>query len=114
MNKKQIALAVVLFDFAAYTVYVLAQTGIVGFFELAHGNIASTQVLVDLVLALSMVMVWMWRDAKQQGISPVPYLVLTLTLGSIGPLAYLVRRLGRDEVVAPHSVLPARAQAARA
>lgn len=114
MNKKQIALAVVLADFTAFTAYVLAQTGVVGFFELARANLASTQVLIDLVLALSMVLTWIWQDARRHDISPIPYVLLTLTLGSIGPLVYLIRRFGRDEVVAPHSVLPARAHAARA
>lgn len=114
MNKKQIALAVVLADFVAFTVYVLAQTGIVQFFELAHGNLASLQVLIDLVIALSLVMVWMWRDARQHDISPIPYVLLTLGLGSIGPLLYLVRRLGRDEVTAPQNALAGRAHAVRA
>ncbi|MEO6028844.1 MAG: DUF2834 domain-containing protein [Candidatus Binatia bacterium] len=114
MNKKQIALAVVLADFTAFTVYVLAQTGIVGFFELAHGNLASVQVLIDLVIALSLVMVWMWRDARQHDISPIPYVLLTLGLGSIGPLLYLVRRLGRETVAVPHPAMTSRVSAARA
>ena len=42
----------------------------------------------------------MWNDAKARGISPIPYLVVSLFLGSVGPLAYLLRALGRPEPVA--------------
>jgi hypothetical protein len=56
----------------------------------------------------------MWQDARQHDISPIPYVVLTLGLGSVGPLLYLIRRLGHDPAIAPHSVLAARPHAARA
>jgi hypothetical protein len=114
MNKKQIALAVVLADFTALTAYVVAQYGVIGLFEQVFANWASTLVMVDLTIALSMVMVWMWQDARQHDISPIPYVVLTLGLGSVGPLLYLVRRFGHDTAIAPHSVLGARPHAARA
>ena len=115
MNKKQIALAVVLFDFAALNAYAIAQHGLVGIFELAFANAATTLVFVDLTIALGLVMAWMWQDARQHDIGPIPYVLLTLGLGSVGPLLYLIRRFGRDEVVAPHSVMPTRpAHAVRA
>jgi len=99
MNAKQIGLGVVLADFAALTAYALYQYGFVGFFELMLSNAATVTALVDLVIALSLVMVWMWRDAKARGVSPLPYVILTLTLGSVGPLAYLIRREWSTEVV---------------
>jgi hypothetical protein len=51
-------------------------------------------VLVDLTIALSLVTVWMVRDARQRGQSVAPFVVLTLLLGSVGPLLYLIRRAG--------------------
>jgi hypothetical protein len=39
-----------------------------------------------------MVAVWMTRDAAQRGVNVLPYLRLTVCLGSIGPPAYLVGR----------------------
>jgi hypothetical protein len=42
MNKKQIALAVVLADFAALNVCAIAQHGVVGLFELAFANAGTT------------------------------------------------------------------------
>jgi hypothetical protein len=109
MNKKQIALGVVLVDFLAFSAYAVAQYGYLGLFEQMLANAATLQVLADLGIALSLVTVWMWQDARQHGISPVPYVVLTATLGSVGPLVYLIRRFGTDPVVAPHSVVPTRA-----
>jgi hypothetical protein len=44
-----------------------------------------------------MVSVWMWQDARARGTSAIPYLVVTLFLGSIGPLLYLFRRAGAEE-----------------
>jgi hypothetical protein len=113
MNKKQIALAVVLFDFAALTAYVVAQYGIVGLYDAVFANWATTLVMVDLTIALTMVVAWMWQDARQRGVSPIPYALLTLAFGSVGPLLYLVRRLG-DEAPAPHGVLAARTASLRA
>lgn len=114
MNKKQIALAVLLADFSALTAYVVAQHGYVGLFEVLFSSWAGILVLVDLTIALGMVVAWMWQDARQRGVNPIPYAVLTLGFGSVGPLLYLIRRFGTESVVAPHSALSARPQAARA
>jgi hypothetical protein len=114
MNKKQIALAVVLVDFAALTAYVVAQYGIVGLYEALFANWASTLAVVDLTIALTMVVAWMWRDARVRGVNPVPYALLTLGLGSVGPLVYLIRRAGTVDAPAAHGVLAARTASVRA
>jgi len=100
MNLKQIGIGIVLADFVAFSAYVVYQYGYVGLFKLALSNAAMIQVSLDLTIALTLVTLWMWRDARERGVSIVPYLVLTLTLGSIGPLVYLFRRAG-DEVRVP-------------
>jgi hypothetical protein len=114
MNKKQIALAIVLADHVALTAYAIAQYGFVGLFAAALANAATIQVFADLTIALSIVVAWMWQDAREQDISPIPYALLTLGLGSIGPLLYLIRRFGRAPVMARESVLSTRVSAARA
>jgi TRAP-type uncharacterized transport system fused permease subunit len=96
MNIKQLAAEVILIAFSVFSLYVIYQYGYIGLFEQALANAATIQVFLDLTIALSLVMVWMWQDAQKQGISPLPYILLTLTLGSIGPLVYLVRRLGKE------------------
>jgi len=110
MNAKQIGLSVVLADFAALTAYAVYQYGYVGFFEVAFSNAASATVAVDLVIALAMVMVWMWRDARARGLSPLPFVLLLLTFGSVGPLLYLIRIAGDGvPAAAPLAARPARA-----
>lgn len=92
MSWKKIVLSLVLVDFAALTAYAVHVSGFAGFFETLLASWAGTAVLADLVIALSLVLVWMWRDARTRGVSPLPYTALTLALGSVGPLLYLLRR----------------------
>ena len=92
MNLKQIGLLFVLADFTAFTAYVVYHYGYIGLFEAAMANAATLQVLFDLVLALTFFLVWMRNDARERGINMLPYAVMTLTLGSIGALVYLIRR----------------------
>jgi hypothetical protein len=76
--------------FSAFTFWVLAQTGLVGFYEQLLGSPAGMQVFADIAIALVLVLVWMWRDARANARSFWPYAVLTLALGSVGPLLYLL------------------------
>lgn len=98
MSLKQIGLGILLADFVALTAYAVWQHGYLAFFDVHAMNAISVQVFVDLIIALGMVSAWMWNDARRRGISPVPYLVATLFLGSIGPLLYLFRRAGEEPV----------------
>jgi len=86
----RIGVALVLVAFAGLNVYVVWQYGYLGFWQLVTANAATIAAMVDLTIALALVTVWMWRDARARGVSLAPYLVLTATFGSIGPLLYLV------------------------
>jgi hypothetical protein len=91
---KKIALPVFIL-FAAINVLGFLHDGIPGIVDyLRHTNGMTVVLGVDLVIALSMVCTWMWRDARRQGKKPLGYVVLTVLLGSIGPLWYLLRRRG--------------------
>lgn len=79
----------ILLPFALYSTYAVYQIGYIGIFE-SHFHTAGFQVLADLVIACTLAMVWMWRDAAATGRNVWPLIVLTLTLGSIGPLLYLL------------------------
>jgi len=98
MNRKQLGLSVVLVGFAGLNAYCVYEYGYVGFFQLVLANAATVAALVDLTIALTLVTLWMWQDSRERGMSPLPYVVLTLTLGSIGPLLYLIRREGAAPV----------------
>ena len=58
---------------------------------------AGWQVLADLTIALTLFLVWMWQDAKVTRRNPWPWILITLTLGSFGPLIYLLTRKSTAE-----------------
>lgn len=85
--------------FTAFTVWVLGQTGLVGFWQQLLSNLAGWQVFADISIALSLVMVWMWQDARREGRAFWPWVPVTLLLGSIGPLLYLLLRARQTQQV---------------
>ena len=101
MNRKQIAVTAVLIAFLAQEAYALYVYGYLGFFETLLGSIAGASTFLDLVVALGLVCVWMTNDAREHNVSPIPYLLITLALGSAGPLLYLIRRFADRPVESP-------------
>lgn len=87
---KRIVLTIVLIAFLALTASAVWQHGYLGIFTSQFETLAGMQALVDLVIAVSLFLVWMWQDAKAAGRNPWPWLLLTLVSGSIGPLVYLL------------------------
>jgi hypothetical protein len=83
-------LLVVLVIFSLLTAFALWQHGYWGIIEPHFRTLGAAQVFADLVIALTLFMVWMWRDARASGRNPWPWLVVTLAAGSIGPLLYLL------------------------
>jgi hypothetical protein len=94
MNTRTLAI-IVLIPFTLLTVYAVAQVGYVGLFEYQLGSPAGWQVLADLVIALMLVLTYLVPEARKAGRNPWPWVVMTLFLGSIGPLLYLA--LGNRE-----------------
>jgi hypothetical protein len=84
--------ALVLAAFGAFSIWVVATQGTLGFIDLAGRERWGLQMLLDLVIALSVAIGWMRGDARRRGIAVWPYVVGTVLLGSIGVLAYCVRR----------------------
>lgn len=81
--------------FAAFTIYttgVVIDHGYTGFIELALAGGWGAQMFIDLVIALLLFSIWMFPDAREHGIPPLPYFLLILFTGSVGALAYLVHR----------------------
>ena len=84
--------ALVLAVFGAFSTWVVVTQGYFGFVELARREWWGLQMLLDLVIALVVSIGWMNGDARKRGIATWPYIVATVLLGSIGVLAYCVRR----------------------
>ncbi len=98
MNGKQVGLSLVLLAFGGFEVWGVYRVGYVGVFEQALGTTGALLAFVDLSIALGLVTLWMWQDSRERGLGFVPYAILTFTLGSIGPLCYLIRRESRAPV----------------
>jgi hypothetical protein len=92
MTRTQIVLGLVLAAFGFESAWAVHQFGLVGVFEQIFSTFGGGLVFFDLAIALSLVMVWMWRDARARGATVWPYLIATLVLGSVGPLSYLIVR----------------------
>lgn len=83
------AAIVTLIPFTLLTVYAVMEVGLDGIFAYQLASSPGIQVLVDLVIACALFLVWMFSDAKKHGRNPWPYLLITATAGSFGPLLYL-------------------------
>jgi len=92
MKSKLLLALVVLAGFGAYSVWVVAGHGYTGFLALAVREPWAMQMLLDLVIACSFAIGWMVHDARKHGIATWPYVIMIVLLGSIGLLAYVVRR----------------------
>ena len=90
MERSLIVVTLVLFG--ALSAAALWHHGYFGIFALHFQTFGGMQVLTDLVIALTLVLVWMWRDAKATGRNIWPWIIATLALGSFGPLVYLLTR----------------------
>lgn len=78
--------------FGALSTIAMMEFGYLGIFMSPLQSLASMQIFADLLIALTLVMIWMWRDAKASGRNIWPWMIATLTLGSFGPLLYLLTR----------------------
>jgi len=92
----RVLLIAVLIVFGIYSSYAVYEVGYIGIFA-SHQHVAGIQVLSDLVIALTLVIIWMVKDSRDQGRNAWPFVIATLALGSIGPLLYLLfgRSAGR-------------------
>ena len=100
MKAIRLLVGLVFLVFTAESVYVLYSHGVMGFLALATANDVTRLLVADVLLALSIVAVWMVTDARERNTSAAPYLAITALLGSSGPLLYLWRRLGPNRAEA--------------
>ena len=89
LNRRTLAI-IVLIPFTLLTAYAVQRVGYIGIFDYQRHSPAGWQVLVDLVIALVLVLSWLIPEARKAGRDPWPWVLVTLFLGSFGPLLYLV------------------------
>lgn len=90
MSAKALLLIAVILAFGALSALALVEHGYLGIFAFHFTSSAGMQVLSDLVIVCALAMIWMLLDARRTGRRVWPFLVMTVTLGSFGPLLYLL------------------------
>ena len=91
MNAKKVLISLVWLGFAALNFVGFLEAGYSGLFEyLKQMNVYGWILFVDLLIALTMVLIWVWKDARAHGRNPWPYTLLTVALGSLGTMLYVL------------------------
>lgn len=98
MNPRTLALLTVLAVFSLLSAHVMLEVGYLGIWRAGFASWGGAQLLADLVIACSLAALWIHDDAHRRGLSPWPFLLLTLAAGSFGPLCYLLARERRAAV----------------
>jgi hypothetical protein len=93
MNAKQLVVGIVWLGFAVLTIAIFALEGKAAF-AIPYDRLTSVGVTVDLFIELALVSIWMYFDARKREKSAIPFILIALVFGSLGPLTYLFLRLG--------------------
>ncbi|MGO4892856.1 hypothetical protein [Flavobacterium sp. W21_SRS_FM6] len=101
MNTPSRIALLVLIPFVLLSFYAVFEVGYWGIIAPLLNDSAGWQVLADLIIALVLVLIWLIKDAKLAKRNPWPWILLTLLLGSIGPMLYIV--LYKTQAVSPSS-----------
>ncbi len=111
MSIRLIVLLLVIAAFGVLSALALMSVGYFGILAPHFRSWGEGQVLADLVILAVMTCVWMRRDARERGLAAWPFVLVTVFLGSFGPLFYLVAREWRarrpQAVVGPDVRVPA-------
>ncbi|MFK8015834.1 MAG: hypothetical protein AB8G17_10385 [Gammaproteobacteria bacterium] len=97
MNWKRNLAAILLVPFSIVTIIALRDVGYMGIFNYELAATPGWQVLFDLVIAVGLICLWMISDARRNGRTVWPYLVIAVTAGSFGPLLYLLLTPSKDK-----------------
>lgn len=95
MQRALIVITIILFG--ALSTAAMLEHGFIGIFLSPMQSLAATQIFFDLLISLTLVLVWMWNDAKTNGRNIWPWLIATLAVGSFGPLVYLLTRKSGEQ-----------------
>jgi hypothetical protein len=84
-------LIAVLLPFTLLTAYAVHFSGgLLAFLWFFTQHPASWQIFADIAIVLSLLLVFIYRDAKATGRAFWPWAIFSLTCGSFGPLLYFI------------------------
>jgi len=89
MTRRTLAI-LILIPFSILSIYAVMKVGYVGIFDYHRHSPAGWQVFTDLVIACVLLLALIVPEAKRRGINYWPFVIITLFLGSFGPLCYFV------------------------
>jgi hypothetical protein len=92
MSNRSIVLVLVTAAFGALSAVALQDVGYFGIIAPHFRSWGGAQVFADLTILAVLFCIWMVRDARQRGVAAWPFIVMTVFLGSFGPLVYLITR----------------------
>jgi hypothetical protein len=92
MPGRFIILLLVIASFGALSTLALLDVGYLGLLKPHFQSWGGAQVFVDLVILAVLVCGWMVKDARERGLPGWPFVLITVFLGSFGPLFYLAIR----------------------
>jgi RsiW-degrading membrane proteinase PrsW (M82 family) len=85
---------------AALTVNAIVHDGLSLAYRVFTDSASSALVMTDLIVELILISVFIYWDSRRRGKNPVGWIVVTLILGAIGSLGYLLLR-ARDKTAPP-------------
>jgi hypothetical protein len=103
MSARLIALVIVTILFGILTALALMDVGYLGVLRPHFQSWGGAQVFADLAIVCVLSCLWMGADARQTGMNPWPFIVVTIFMGSFGPLLYLAARELRATKTRPAS-----------
>lgn len=90
-------LTTVLVLFGALTAVGIIVEGVpIAVFDAITFNWHSVQIYTDLVIAVAVICVWIYRDAHTRGRNPWPWIVAAAIVGMFSPLLYLLTRTNKQ------------------
>lgn len=92
----RILIVITLILFGALSTAALFEHGFIGIFMSPLASLASGQIFADLCISLTLVMIWIWHDAKATNRNVWPWIAAALAFGSFSPLLYLLTRKPRE------------------
>lgn len=91
-NWERPALIATLVAFGALTLVGIVADGPSGIVDAITFNWLSLQIYIDLVIAVAVICVWIYRDCATRDKNPWPWIIGSAMVGMFSPLVYLLVR----------------------